>query len=884
MQDLNHEIVTRLIEQYQCKDRGEHLREGRCPSCEKKTIWTWKDKPGMVQCNRVNQCAWAATTKDLFPDLFENLNKRYQPTPENPNATADAYMSLVRGFEPGKIKGWYEQGKFWHPRSDKGTATVRFWLDAGKTVMWERLIEDVTIVDEDGDLEVRNKNFRGSFKGLWWEPPGLQIGTGDQVWLCEGILDAIALSLSGIKAVAIMSSGTFPSARIDEYRGRKILWILALDNDKAGLSALRKHAKRLRDMNERVGAALPSESRIKEDWNDLHQKGRITEEDVDRYLHYGILELSRDALEKAFNIWDFDQRAYFVFTLSARTYSAKVDSEEYSKAREKLHESGRFSGETVKMEAFRAASKVREIGTFKMDFLYYEKPANGECGLYFFRVLYSNRSPEELIAVNGKCFGAAADFKKTLLVYPGAQFTGSTFDLDYLYNQWLSNIPKIVKTLDYVGYDPDTGAYVYPEFAVEKDRVLELNAEGFFQLRRGGIKSKVEYKQRLVQSRAVEWFEDYRSAFGIGGLVVLGWWFGCLFVEQIRRTQRNYPFMELVGEPASGKTDMVDFLWKLLGRDGESFNPNTSTLPGRTRKMAEVSNMPVVFNETDNEDPAQDRHNKKFNWDEQKDLYDGEFGRITGIKSQDNSTRKPTFKAGLMVVQNIPVYASDAILSRIVHVQFDRVHHSPAGKAASDRLNMRAIIDVSGFLLNAATQAETVLQKFSRLFPKFLDRLQRDPEIKLQRIADNHAKIMALASCLNLVVPISDQEIHDVQLQIQAMASARQQVLEQDHPVVQQFWATFDYLDSRPLAEGHYSSPVIDENILNHSNHPTVEIAVNLEHFNCRCAESKLETIPSRDLRKFLPGSRQRLFVEKRMVRSRIEGRALRCWIFKRGG
>jgi hypothetical protein len=330
---------------------------------------------------------------------------------------------------------------------------------------------------------------------------------------------------------------------------------------------------------------------------------------------------------------------------------------------------------------------------------------------------------------------------------------------------------------------------------------------------------------------------------------------------------------------------MVDFLWKLLGREGESFNPNSSTLAGRTRKMAEVSNLPVVFNETDNEQLAENAHQKRFNWDEQKDLFDGEFGRVTGQKTQDNSTKKPTFKSGLMIVQNVPVIASEAIMTRIVHLTFDRSHHSMDGKFASDRLNMLDVDQVSGFLLHSVSKAEAVMKQFTESFKKHRITLQQNPGIKLQRIVENHAKIMAFADCLKLVVPILDRDISRIHTTLINIAADRQASLNEDHPTVQQFWALFDYLNSRPVPVGDQDDcvPPIQSglHLLNHSNHCETEIAVNLEHFRRACVDMKQETIDSKELRRWLPTSRKREYLGNTSVKSRIEGRNVWCWRFK---
>jgi Toprim-like len=881
--ELNPEIINRLKSEFKLKEHGEHLREGECPSCGKKTLWTWLEKPGMVQCNRTNNCNFQATTRELFPDLFENLNKKYPATPEKPTQTADAYLSLIRGLDPAKIKGWYEQGHYWHPQGDRGTSTVRFYLDVDKTIMWERLLDDVTITDDNGDQEVRNKNFKGQFKGLWWQPPGLVIEEKDEIYWCEGILDAIALNLNGFKAVAIMAAGTFPELSIKPWLGKGVKWVIAIDNDATGRRCLQKHARKLRELGETVAAALSSEYEDKSDWNDLHKAGKLTEKDMNQYRYLGRLELAQNHIEKALAMWKHNtKKQYFVYIFANSTYSFSIDATEFEKAKEKIMETSPETAQKNERQAFIHSSKIKEIASFRMDFLYFQQPDSGDDGQYFFRFSFSNKAPEIQLPFSGNTFGGAGDFKKAVMhKTPSALFTGTTKDLDFMYQAWMGRIPKIVKTLDYVGYDSATGAYVYLDYAVEGVQLLKLNKESFFQLKKSGIKTNVNIKQKLNTQLVAEWLPDYQCAFGMGGLVALAWWFGCLFVQQIRQQHRSYPFFAVIGEAAAGKSDMVDFLWKLLGREGESFNPNSSSLPGRTRKMAEVSNLPVVFNETDNEKITEERHGRQFCWDEQKDLFDGEFGRVTGVRSQDNSTKKPEFKAGLMIVQNIPVIASEAITSRIVHLQFDRTHHSLAGKQASERLNMLPVMDVSGFLLHCVPKAEMVLKHFNEHFKRHRKTLQANDNIKMQRIIENHAKIMALADCLPLVLPIAREQVNSIHAALIAMAEQRQEALNEEHPVVQQFWATFDYIDSKLYSQEN-GATIITEHVMNHSIHPDEEIAVNLESFRQRCADLKMELMDSKELRRHLPTSRKRQYVRNAPTWSRLEGRTIRCWIFKR--
>lgn len=906
--DLNPQIIDLLKQEYEMVEDKQYLR-GRCPECGKKELWTWLEKPGRVQCNRSNKCDFSATTKELFPELFEKLNEKYQATEENPTATADAYLSLIRGFDPSTIKGWYEQGSYYHPRGNKGTASVRFYLDEARHIMWERLIEDVTITDESGETEIRNKSFKGSFKGYWWQPPTLTIEPGDEIWMTEGILDAIALNLNGIKALANMSSGTFPDEAIKPYLHKKITWVIALDNDKAGRDAIEKHSKKLREMGEMVTAALSSNGDIKADWNDLHKAGKLTEKDISFYRYLGRLELAQSYTEKAQMMWEHNpERTYFIYAFRNRTYAAKIDKKTYDQvsmdywiALAKSNDENLNSHELAKVKeqatkeqhlqcavnSFNQASTLREIATFSMSYLYFQQPDNGEDGQYFFSFKLANHGQERQIAFTHKTISAASDFKKSAMRIPGALFTGIQYDLDWLYKEWTRYNTKEVRTLDFVGYDKASQAYVFNEFAVEGSRVHKLNKQSFFQLKNQGIKTTVDIKQSLSEKHSAAWLADFKTAFGTKGLVALSWWFGCLFVEQVRQQHRSYPFFELVGEAASGKSSLVDFLWKLYGKEGESFNPNSSTLAGRTRKMSEVANMPVVFNETDNENDDKNNHVKRFNWDEQKDLYDGEFGRVTGIKSQDNSTKKPAFKAGLMIVQNIPVNASEAIMTRICHLNFDTSHHSPAGYDAAVKLNSMAIQDVNGFIINAVRQADRILKHFNTKIVQHRSRLSANPDIKLQRIIENHSKVMAFADCLHGLYPeITKHELNDVHTMIELMAAQRQISLNEDSQLIQQFWAQFDYLDSR-FYPGSANNPdgtggVVIENQMNHAPRPERMIAVNLEHFHSMCKQHNLPMIDPKELRRQLPTSKKRKYIDNKPVTSRIEQRSVRCWIFDR--
>lgn len=102
---INDQVITRLNRDYHFKQVGEWLREGICPQCNKKELYTHAHTPKVVKCGRLNKCGYEAHVKELYDDLYKDWSKSYQRTPQNPNATADAYLKEGRGLDISLIKG-----------------------------------------------------------------------------------------------------------------------------------------------------------------------------------------------------------------------------------------------------------------------------------------------------------------------------------------------------------------------------------------------------------------------------------------------------------------------------------------------------------------------------------------------------------------------------------------------------------------------------------------------------------------------------------------------------------------------------------------------------------------------------------------------------------
>lgn len=337
----------------------------------------------------------------------------------------------------------------------------------------------------------------------------------------------------------------------------------------------------------------------------------------------------------------------------------------------------------------------------------------------------------------------------------------------------------------------------------------------------------------------------------------------------------------MVGDPGAGKSTLIEFLWKLVGRvDYEGFDPSKSTLAARARNFAQVSNLPVVLIEGDRDDAKQ----KGFDWDELKTAYNGRSVRARGLKNSGNDTYEPPFRGAIVISQNAPVQASEPVLQRIVHLHFDRRGHTNATKVLAEQMERAGVEHVSGFVLAATRREERVMATVVERTPVHQETLLELPGLKSVRIAKNHAQLMALVEAVAQVVPLSREAVAETLQELRDMALARQSAINADHPQVTEFWELFDYLNERSEPRStRVPVGLEDEDIagepLNHArdrNH----IAVSLVQFAEAAARQGLRHAPLAELKPLLRTSKARKFIDIKTVNSRHGGRSVKCWVF----
>jgi ABC-type oligopeptide transport system ATPase subunit len=762
----------------------------------------------------------------------------------------------------------------------------------------------------------------------------------------------VALAVQGLKVLGLLSLG-FPENALEPFLGKNVRWIWALESDAEGRKLTRSHHKKLLQKKEFSAAIFATELKVKKAWHEIpvdwqglerieeirdnrtttpEQKQELigllnrhpfSNQSVARYRYFGDLELADSYQKKAFLMWahrvnnarnSLNPPGYFCFGYAKNGYSVEIEKSKFDKKLNEIFggdkEEGFENSNLVNVDdenhfnAFTGVAEIKWSSTFEIEFLYFMQPENGNAGQYVFKLHLANNAPSKIFGVTD--LTKADAFKKACqLATAGANFMGSNKDMDWLYNLWTKFNPPQVKSIDYVGYYEPLNAYIFDKIAIHKGRVITLNKDDYFQIGRHSIKTTLNRSFKIATTIKDDWFLDFKAAFGSKGMVVLAWWVSTFFVQQINRKYKGVAYMGVVGESGSGKSYLTNFLWKLVGCDGDvmAFNPcppRTSAASYR-RWMLSFSGLPVNWNEVQNEESkevARGSHKAVFDLNQSKQLYDQEpIGGRAESNNTDNNIKLPVFKGALIITQNPELQGlSEAMITRFVQIKFNRNRqgYGGEGEKAAKRLYNRSVEECSGFLVSVLTKADAVMTEFDKQLPKAMRQLEQEIDlyekgiefkikIKHPRIREVHAKILAMAYCLPMLIPsVTEEDIDYIEHEILSLAIERQRLLEEDHHIIERFWAFFDERDCEVIGNGDSQS--IKYDLANHAPLASIntEIAVHLPSLNANNDLLK-NGLDIDELYRLLPLSKSREYIGLRTVRSpKLDGKPLKCYVFKK--
>lgn len=880
--NLEQDILKGLQERFRFrKTRGNWLQEGQCPQCGKWELFTAAKDPKVLRCGRADRCGWEDTVRNQLPDLFEDWSKRFPPDDENPTAAADAYMLHERGLDLRYLRGTYSQELYRDRDTGQTSATIRFPIgDPINGAWWER------IIDRPGRFD-KKAHFKP--KAVWgghcWLPNTLTIDSlarEEDVWITEGIFDAVALTMVGRPAVSNMSTGPYPEHFLADLRAaveaqklrQRPRLVFAFDVGAAGVHYSRKHIARARREGwEAVCAQVrPDGEGTKLDWNDLllrHQawngepdEAPLSDTSIEEYLHNGALTIAETPYEKASLILERAEKQVrrltsFDFRHGNRLWWCTVKPDD---------EGGR-------------QIDIREIANCAFRLLYRERDEIEDQTDYYLQIDFPFEQDSVKARFSNNAIANSAEFKKRLMAFAG-MWAGTQEQLDRIVRGQTRRLKK-VEPIPFTGYSSRHRAWVFGDLAVHGGRLIKANSEDYFDIGRAAVKLRTT--ERLLEIDydpdriTFKWLDDLWGAFGPKGIVALAFFVMSLFAVQIREKHKSLGFLEITGDPGSGKSTLIEFMWKLLGRAGyEGFDPNKATRAFLARSLVKVSNLPVGLIEGRREEDA--GHARQFDYNELLVLYNGRSPRGIGRKSGGYETDEPPFLGSIYLMQNDRIDAIPAVLERLMSMNIDKSRWSAATRESAVRLEGWPMEELSGTIIH-------VVRNEAKFLPFFFDRFAHHDEAMPKRVdglynarpIKTHSQLAAAVEALAHLFPTcrADWIAETLQL-VDAMAIDRQQAVGGDHPLVADFWDKYEYLLSREERTAWDEGKSVNQ----HRKRDTL-IAVNLPHFESRCRNAGLNPPPMDKLKKLLPNSQSRKFVARNHPINTPDGRSTRCWVFQ---
>lgn len=871
--NLEAEILKGLQQRFQFrKTRGDWLQEGTCPQCNKREAFCAAKDPKVVRCGRSERCGWEDSVRNLLPDLFEDWSRRFPQSEENPTAAADAYLLHERGLDLRFLRGLYSQELFRDPKTGQTSATIRF--PVGES-WWER------IIDRAGRFE-KKAHFKpgGSWGGHCWMPNGTTFETlakADDIWIGEGIFDAVALTQAGLAAVSNMSVNPWPehflaglrSAIEASGRTTRPRLVFAFDVGAAGVTWAKRHIERARREGwEATAAQVRADGEgTKLDWNDLllrHQQWKGDEEQapfsaqrIEEYLFNGAVTIAETPQKKARLLADrYVARASFDMRHGNRLFWVRV----------KVDDEGTRTIET------------HEIANCAFRLLYRERDEVADETNYFLRIdfPFENR-PVKARFTSAACANSA-EFKKRLMAFAGT-WVGTGEQLDVLMKNQTRRL-KVVEPVPFTGYVPAHRCWLLGDIAVHDGRTIGVNAENYFDIGSAALKPRsterlleIDYDPDRIR---FDWIGDVWTAFGPKGVIALAFFTMSIFAVQIRSKHKSLGFLEITGQPGAGKSTLIEFCWKLLGRAGyEGFDPNKATNAFIARTLVKVSNLPVGLIEG-NRDDEKRNHARSFDFNELLVLYNGRSPRGIGRKSGGYETDEPPFLGSIYLMQNERIDAIPAVLERLMSMQIDKARWSAATREAAVRLEGWPIEELSGTIVHVARNEAKFLPFFFERFAHHdAEMARRVDGLHNARPIKCHSQLAAAVEALPHLFPGFRAEwIEETVALIDQMALDRQNSAGGDHPLVADFWDKVDYLLSRESDDSHR-----DGKSINQSRKPHELIAVNLPMFEAACRNAGIQPPPIEQLKKVLRGSKSRKFISYGSVNNPV-GQSHKCWVF----
>ena len=885
---IRAEIEARLIAEWgfqrQETAAGPKLVRGRCPACGQPEAHCYPGNPYVIICPRKNKCGRNTHVKTLYGDLFNQFARRHPNGNGNPRATQDAYLRS-RGIDPVATRDWWQPDTTTAP-DDRNRApgagpgsrypSVRFTLSNG--------VHQHRLIDYDG----KNKNKTvAPFRSHFWHPPGdfLQLGLErrGELFMSEGILNAVSLLQAGLAAVSNVSSGHVPGTLLELLTGKRVVLVIAQDNDVAGRKSADALARACAERGLSHRFAFPPEG---EDWNDLLLSGALAPGRLERTLE---LADWRGRLHRAPTAKDFWEEWVKgspapMFVFRGETYVARK----------------------IKGEEMMSVGRIADFTAERIYRLRLEPIADRPEYSEVVRVRREGEEPHEVVLAPA-ALANNSEFRKAMFSQASAQWDGILPDLNVLLHHIRSSAVPTVRQVEVWGYDRRADSYFFPDAAYGPDgKRIEPGENGIVDIRnshrgpRPAPGAQNSFKlPRLQEDEIFFWTSPYPKfrtpnhqpptpnpeldvaaaiahleaagphGFGLSGL---GFFTAALFAHQVAGLLGMFPFLSLYGETHTGKSTLLKLLHRLLGREWEGMPVNeANTKVGQARYVGAYSNMPVALIEGDAhanvsvESVMNLRH-----------AYNRGAIRVTGVKSGDNTVRATPFRGALVFGWNEEKLEDAKVKERMVSLRFAQADNSQAKLESLVALENIPPPAMARFFDMILTDREAVLAHILEMLPVH-EAAFAEHGVAITRTAQNHAVPLAgFSAVLRSLLPKAPEAECKRLMKVAftgllEAALRKERELGDDPDDLQLF---FDRI-GQWLNDGR--APDYKPTLANYSGNEG-EIAVNMVQVEDKCASHHVHFNKTAILKAL---RRSQHFIRGNHPYPREDGTQVKCWAFK---
>lgn len=711
------------------KDNGRTISRLICPECGDREAWAYSANgdraPLAICCNRLDNCGARTPVFSLFPELRTNVERDFKPTKEDPHLPARAYLS-TRGINKALAGLEFEYRR---DVRGLGTGAVMFPIVTpdGKPAMNGRLFSPPR-----GEGKTHNQ---GSTSGAYWRHPGIEYDRGRETFVVEGIVDALSLIEAGFQAVAVLAAGQ-PPDKID-LSAFPVL-TLAFDSDKAGARAFRIWRK-----------AYPSAGMVAppfgSDWNDLLSKhgadlGKVITDNRAKYEHVARLITAETGAAYAEEWIEFHETPPGLYELGGEYW---------------------YCGKVGKKGGLDDENPPRRVGNFtaRTEQVIVDESTDDRPE-YRFRV--------KLIPTDGKpkvATFAAADLtgetaiRGALLARGRVLWEGGRGESLALARRITTAAVPEIRELANVGYDTATGAWINGQYMVDAaGRYHEPGPDRIFQLSRNTY-LRAPAGQYITPSKAPDSVavDAYRAAVGAWGdnaRAAFGWMAAAWFFKDIIDGIGFFPFMSLYGDPATGKTSLLQTMNACQGQTGEGAEglplSRTNTAKGTLRTLGKRSGLFQGLIEDD------DQGKSKFDYRGfMLPAYNGNCLQTRAAKTNDLTTTSIPMKSAVLFAQNVEPFSDRPQRERVISLRFKKSDLTETTRAGFVRLRAIPKDDVSRFFPVIMKHHPEIRKRWRAEFDRAAGDLSN--EVVDARIRENHAIVLAFHRILIDVLGIPNE-------------------------------------------------------------------------------------------------------------------------------